>query len=67
MSLLNFLGLDDLADGIREFTDGIDELKQDIVESVIGPSEELQNTVNDIAGSITGETSLAESTEPDAN
>lgn len=42
MSLLSYLGLDDLADGIREFTDGFDELKQEVLSSVIGPGEELK-------------------------
>jgi len=52
MGLLDYLGLDDLADGIREFTDGIDELKQEIISSVVGPGEELKNTVNDITDSV---------------
>ena len=53
MSFLSYLGLDDLADDIREFTDGLDGLKQDIIDSVLGPGEELKNTVGDIANSIT--------------
>lgn len=53
MSFLNFLGLDDLADDLQHLTDGIDGLKQDFIDSVIGPGEELKNTVDDIAGSIT--------------
>lgn len=52
MSLLSMLGLDDLEDSIKELTEGIDDLKKDIVESVIGPGEDLKKTVNDIAGSI---------------
>ena len=31
MGLLNYFGFDELADGIKELTDGFDELKQDIV------------------------------------
>ena len=57
MSLLSYLGLDDLADGIREFTDGFDELKQVVVSSVIGPGEELKNTVGDIVESVTHQVS----------
>ena len=53
MGLLNFLGLDEIADSVREFTDEFDALKQDVIDSVIAPGEELKNTVDDIAGSIT--------------
>ncbi len=53
MSFLSYLGLDDVADGIREFTDGFDELKQEILSSVIGPGEELKNTVGEIVESVT--------------
>jgi len=52
MSFLSYLGLDDVAEGIREFTDGFDELKQEILSSVIGPGEELKNTVGDIVESV---------------
>ncbi len=57
MSFLSYLGLDDVADGIREFTDGFDELKQEILSSVIGPAEELKNTVGEIAQSVTTQVS----------
>lgn len=53
MSLLSYLGLDDVADGLREFTDGFDEIKQEIISSVIGPGEELKNTVGEIVESVT--------------
>jgi len=55
MGILNYFGFDELADSIRELTDGIDELKQDILTSVVGPGEELKDTVNDIAGSVTND------------
>ena len=55
MSFLSYLGLDDVADGIREFTDGFDELKQEIISSVIGPGEELKNTVGDIVESVSSQ------------
>ncbi len=68
MGLLNYFGFDELADGIKELTDGFDELKQDIVESVIGPGEELKNTVNEIAGSMSSSVSPTDSpVDPDAN
>jgi hypothetical protein len=63
MGLLNYFGLDDLADGIRDFTDGIDELKNEIITSVVGPGEELKNTVNEIAGSISGNAPAVPETE----
>ena len=67
MGLLNYFGLDELADSVRELTDGIDELKQEIITSVVGPGEELKNTVHDIAGSIMdGSTPAVEDTATDA-
>ena len=52
MGLLHYFGLDDLADSVNEFTTGIDGLKEDIINSVIGPGEELKNTVNDIVSEV---------------
>lgn len=54
MGILQYLGLDDLADSVHELTTGIDELREEIITSVIGPGEELKNTVSEIAGSIKG-------------
>lgn len=54
MGFLQYLGLDDLADSVNELTTGIDELREEIVSSVMGTGEELKSTVNDIAGSIKG-------------
>lgn len=54
MGLLNDFGFDELASSLKELTDGIEELKADIVESVIGPGKELKDTAHDIAGSIKG-------------
>jgi len=54
MSFLQYLGLDDLADSVNEFTSGFEELRDEIISSVIGPGEELKETVHDIAGSISG-------------
>lgn len=56
MGLLNLLGLDELADGLNEFTEGFDALKGEFIESVLGPGEELKSTVDEIAGSITNGT-----------
>ena len=52
MGLLNLLGLDDLADSVNDLTADIQGLRDDIIESVVGPGEELKNTVTDIADSI---------------
>lgn len=52
MDLLNLLGLDDLADSVNELTTDIQGLRDDIIESVVGPGEELKSTVTDIADSI---------------
>lgn len=56
MGILQYLGLDDLADSVNEFTSGLDELRDEVVSSIIGPTEELKDTVHDIAGSLNGET-----------
>lgn len=56
MGFLQYLGLDDLADSVNEFTTEMDGLRNEIVNSVVGPTEELKNTVDDIAGSLTGST-----------
>lgn len=53
MGFLQMLGLDELADSVNELTSGFDELRNEIVGSIVGSGEELQSTVNDIAGSIT--------------
>jgi hypothetical protein len=52
MGLLQYLGLDDLADSVNEFTTGFDELKDEIISSVVGPTEELKNTVTDIVSEV---------------
>lgn len=57
MGIFQLLGLDDLADSVNELTTGFDELKEEIISSVIGPGEELKNTVTDIAGTIKEEVS----------
>lgn len=68
MGIFQLLGLDDLADSVNELTTSIEELKEDIVTSVIGPGEELKNTVTDIAGTIKEEVSGIETAfkNPDA-
>ena len=67
MGIFQFLGLDDLADSVNELTAGIDELREEIVSSVIGPGEELKDAVNDITGAIKEEVSSIETSlkEPD--
>ena len=54
MGFLQYLGLDDLADSVNEFTSGFEELRDEIISSVVGSGEELKETVHDIAGSISG-------------
>ncbi|MGV9001408.1 MAG: hypothetical protein ACOH18_00405 [Candidatus Saccharimonadaceae bacterium] len=54
MGFLQMLGLDDLADSVNELTTGFDELREEIITSVIGSGTELKETVNDIAESIRG-------------
>lgn len=56
MGFLQYLGLDDLADSVNEFTTEMDSLRNEIVDSVVGPTEELKNTVDDITGSLTDST-----------
>ncbi|MDB5162495.1 MAG: hypothetical protein JWO54_684 [Candidatus Saccharibacteria bacterium] len=45
---------DDLFSDVRAFTDEIQELKQELVSSVLDPTGDLRNTVNEIAGEVTG-------------
>lgn len=52
MGILQYLGLDELADSVNELTVGFEELREEIVTSVIGPASDLKDTVNDIAGSV---------------
>lgn len=52
MGLLNMLGLDDLADSVNELTEGIEGLRDDFISSVVGPTEELKSTVDEITGAI---------------
>ena len=67
MGLLDMLGLNDIADGIREFTTEIDGLKTEIIDSVVGPGEELRDTVNDITGSLTNDIAPLDASNSDAN
>lgn len=56
MGILNLLGLDELADGINEFTESFDALKGELIDSVLGPGEELKNTVGEITDAVTNGT-----------
>ena len=67
MGLLDLLGLNDIADGIRDFTTEIDGLKSEIIDSVIGPGEELKDTVNDITGSLANDITPLDASNSDAN
>ena len=46
--------LEDIFADVKVFTDEIQNLKEELVSQVIDPTGELRNTVNDIAGQITG-------------
>lgn len=52
MGFLHYFGLDDLADSVNEFTESFDELKTEIISSIVDPGVELKETVNDIADSV---------------
>ena len=45
---------DDIFTDVRSFTDEIQGLKDELVSSVLDPTGELRNTVNEIAGELTG-------------
>jgi len=52
--------LDDLIKDVRVFTDEIQDIKQELVSSVLDPSGELRSTVSEIAGEITGKNSSSD-------
>lgn len=54
MGLLDFLGIDDIAESISEFASDLDELKEEIVTSLVEPGEELKKTVDDISDTLHG-------------
>jgi hypothetical protein len=57
--------LDDIFSDVRAFTDELQDLKQELVSSVLDPSGELRDTVNEIAGEITGKPSAPSVTNTD--
>jgi hypothetical protein len=48
---------DDIFNDVRTFTDELQDLKQELVSSVLDPTGELRDRVNEIAGEITGKPS----------
>ncbi len=46
--------LDEILADVKVFTDEIQSLKEELVSSVIDPTGQLRNTVNEIAGEIAG-------------
>lgn len=54
MGFLQDLGLDDLLSSVREMTEQFDELKDEIITSILEPSTELKDTIQDSAASLTG-------------
>ena len=57
MGILNYLGLDELADGIQEFTQQLDGLRDDIVSSIMETADDSKRAVADISESLSGEKS----------
>ena len=57
MGILQDLGLDELADGIQEFTEQIDGLRDDIVSSIMETADDSKQAVADISESLSGEKS----------
>ena len=53
MSLLSFLGLDELAESVTDLTSSIDELRQEVVSSIKAPAEEIKGTVTDLIEDVT--------------
>ena len=45
---------DDILSEVRVFTDEIQDLKQELVSSVLDPSGQLRDTVNEITSELTG-------------
>jgi len=56
---------DDIFNDVRTFTDELQDLKQELVSSVLDPTGELRDTVNEIAGEITGKPSTPSVTNTD--
>lgn len=54
MGFFEDLGIGDLVSGIRDMSNEITGLKDEIISSVVGPTDDLQNTIQDIASSVTG-------------
>lgn len=52
MGFLQDLGLDDLLSSVREMTDQFDELKDEIITSILEPGTELKETIQDSATSL---------------
>ena len=57
MGILQYLGLDELADGIQEFTEQIDGLRDDIVSSIMETVDDSKQAAADISESLSGEKS----------
>lgn len=57
MGILQYFGLDELADGIQEFTEQIDGLRDDIVSSIMETADDSKQAVADISESLSGEKS----------
>ncbi len=55
MGFLHMLGLDEIADSLHEFTQEIDGLKDELIDTVIGSDESLKGTIDEIQQSLTNQ------------
>lgn len=55
MGILQYLGLDELADSVNELTQQFDGLRDDIVSSITDAKDSSQQVISDISNSLSGE------------
>ena len=67
MGFLDDLGFGEILSSVREMTNEIAGLKDDIVSSVLEPVTGLQDTVQDITGSLTGDDATTPSIPTDSS
>lgn len=53
--------LDDILSDVRVFTNEIQDIKKEFVSSVLDPSGEVRDTVNELTGKLTGKSEAAPS------
>lgn len=52
MGFFDELGLGDLLSSVRDMSDEISTLKDDVISSVAGPTDDIKSAFHDITGSI---------------